>query len=425
MNDISTYLQQIMQARYGEEVRGAIHDAIEECYDDVSTAKTRAEDAVNAAETATTDAQNAASMATSAAAAAEDAIDDLETVVASKAVRYDSAQSSLTDGQKEQARNNIEAASADDVNDLKSALSNIEPGLSAEAKVALMGLLRCLSAFDSDAQTYYEDLYNALYPDLYPKITAVYSPGSHVVWDTDSLDSLKPYLTVVYFETEGSEGTVVSNYTLTGSLTTDESTVHVEYNNLSSFFTVQVSTHTIYALPANYEFDGTANDVVFTGVKLIDTNKTYSMVFKGTIIFPEGSTVTQIVAQIRDQSNATAFVCGLYPSNNRFSVGAWGKPTYYENPSAFAAGEHTFKVAVSHTAGASVQLYALTFDDNAPTHTDNTYNYASGEHPLVIGAGYNGDVDPYASSQRMTGVLEEFKVLDYAMTQTELDAYVA
>lgn len=49
---IQELLQQILSATYGEEVRGSIHDAIEECYDDVSTAKTRADDAADRAETA-------------------------------------------------------------------------------------------------------------------------------------------------------------------------------------------------------------------------------------------------------------------------------------------------------------------------------------------------------------------------------------
>ena len=38
MSDISSYLNQIKSAIYGEEVRGAIHDAIELCYDDATSA---------------------------------------------------------------------------------------------------------------------------------------------------------------------------------------------------------------------------------------------------------------------------------------------------------------------------------------------------------------------------------------------------
>lgn len=51
MSDISEYLRQIEEAEYGEDVRDSIHDAIEQCYSDVSnpTLQTDAlEDAIQA-----------------------------------------------------------------------------------------------------------------------------------------------------------------------------------------------------------------------------------------------------------------------------------------------------------------------------------------------------------------------------------------
>ena len=42
MSQIQTNLNKIKTAVYGVEVRDAIHDSIEQCYDDVSTAKTKA-----------------------------------------------------------------------------------------------------------------------------------------------------------------------------------------------------------------------------------------------------------------------------------------------------------------------------------------------------------------------------------------------
>ena len=44
MSRISTLLQQIMSAVYGKDVRQALHDAIQECYTNVDTAKTIADD---------------------------------------------------------------------------------------------------------------------------------------------------------------------------------------------------------------------------------------------------------------------------------------------------------------------------------------------------------------------------------------------
>ena len=59
-SSIATYLQQILDAVYGEEVRGAIHDAIEECYTDTSTGATTASEAAAAANEAATAANTAA-----------------------------------------------------------------------------------------------------------------------------------------------------------------------------------------------------------------------------------------------------------------------------------------------------------------------------------------------------------------------------
>lgn len=52
MSRISGLLQQIMSAVYGKDVRQSIHDAIKQCYTDVSNAKTLSEDATAAAKTA-------------------------------------------------------------------------------------------------------------------------------------------------------------------------------------------------------------------------------------------------------------------------------------------------------------------------------------------------------------------------------------
>ncbi len=46
MSAIQQYLDDIKTAVYGEEVRGSIHDAIEQCYEDVTAAKTIADDSV-------------------------------------------------------------------------------------------------------------------------------------------------------------------------------------------------------------------------------------------------------------------------------------------------------------------------------------------------------------------------------------------
>lgn len=72
-SNIQTYLNNIMNAIYGRDVRSSIHDAIELCYDDVSAGKTTAESSASAANSAATAANNAATAATDAKDAANSA----------------------------------------------------------------------------------------------------------------------------------------------------------------------------------------------------------------------------------------------------------------------------------------------------------------------------------------------------------------
>ncbi len=73
MSKIDTFLQQILAAVYGRDVRGSIHDAIEQCYTDVTNGVTLAETAAGKANTATSNANSATSAANTATANAKTA----------------------------------------------------------------------------------------------------------------------------------------------------------------------------------------------------------------------------------------------------------------------------------------------------------------------------------------------------------------
>ena len=76
---IAQLLAQILAAQYGRDVRQSIHDAIGECYDDVSTAKTLATDATNSANTAATLANEKATLADTKAGLADAAATNANT----------------------------------------------------------------------------------------------------------------------------------------------------------------------------------------------------------------------------------------------------------------------------------------------------------------------------------------------------------
>lgn len=67
MSKISVLLENILKAVYGRDVRQSIHDSIEQCYVDVTSAKTLADDSVVLMNQKITDCDTAVSTANSAA----------------------------------------------------------------------------------------------------------------------------------------------------------------------------------------------------------------------------------------------------------------------------------------------------------------------------------------------------------------------
>lgn len=113
-------------------------------------------------------------------------------------------------------------------------------GLTEDIKAALLQIASKVVYIDDDGQTYYDTLYNALYPpaDLV-SISALYSQ-SGVVYDTATLDDLKPNLVVTGHYSDSSTRTITT-YTLSGTLTVGTNTITVAYGGKTTTFTVTVT----------------------------------------------------------------------------------------------------------------------------------------------------------------------------------------
>lgn len=120
-----------------------------------------------------------------------------------------------------------------DIEGLKADLANA--GLSDAAKAALLACFRHIALWtDGTGEQYINTLESALSNDVYPQIRATFNSGAAVIYTDDTLASLKQYLTVKYYATAQSTGTVVSenNYTISGTLVAGTSVLTVAYNNL-------------------------------------------------------------------------------------------------------------------------------------------------------------------------------------------------
>lgn len=125
------------------------------------------------------------------------------------------------------------------------ALDNLPQGqgVSDDLKAALLQLARKVAYIDAQGQTYYDYLYNALYPEkTLLSIAANFQQGQAVVYNTDSLDTLKQYLTVTAVYDDASTEIVPSSaYTLSGTLTTGTSVITVTYEGKTDAFNVVVT----------------------------------------------------------------------------------------------------------------------------------------------------------------------------------------
>lgn len=116
-----------------------------------------------------------------------------------------------------------------------------EAGFPGAAKTALLQLIRKIAYIDAEGESYYNQLYTALFPNV-SYIDAVFTQGEAKVYEGDDLSTLKQYLVVTAFYEDGSSIVLPANaYTLSGTLSVGESTITATYGNKTDTFSVLVS----------------------------------------------------------------------------------------------------------------------------------------------------------------------------------------
>lgn len=187
----------------------------------------------------------------------------------------------------------------DEVDSWLNAHSSQIGGLTNEAKQALLTLLAHVAYTDDQGQTYLDALEAALYPpaDLV-SISAVFNQGQNVIYNTDSLDTLKQYLTVTAHMSDGTSNTVTT-YTLSGTLTEGTSTIVASYGGKTTTFAVTVTNRT----------DTTAQ-IEYVG-KLI-THRNYTPSYVQSDATNGGITIKYQM----DTPTATLFPAGIIPTDS-------------------------------------------------------------------------------------------------------------
>lgn len=146
-----------------------------------------------------------------------------------------------------------------------SAIQNLGgDGLTNEVKQALLQIGQKVAYIDTEGQQYYNDLMAALYP--VDSISAVFTQGSAIIYDTDSLDTLKQYLVVTANYSDSTSATV-TDYTLSGTLTSGTSTITVSYGGKTTTFSVTVNA-VLYNLQNKAIVSTGTDDYFETGINV-------------------------------------------------------------------------------------------------------------------------------------------------------------
>lgn len=124
-------------------------------------------------------------------------------------------------------------------------------GLTEEIKTALLTIAQKVAYIDEHGQTYYDALYNALYPPAtLLSISAVFAQGNRTIFSNEPLNSLKQWLTVTAVYDDGSTEPVADeDYSLSGTLEDGTSAITATYEEKTSVFNVSV---TGYDIPEGY-----------------------------------------------------------------------------------------------------------------------------------------------------------------------------
>lgn len=122
----------------------------------------------------------------------------------------------------------------------------IDGGLSEDAKQALLNSFAHNAWADQNGDSYNNALREALYADNVDRITAVFTPGTHAVYPTDNIESLRNFLTVTAYYSDGTHEQV-QEYELSGDISstgTKKITVTYEFANTATFNVTVVNNTT-------------------------------------------------------------------------------------------------------------------------------------------------------------------------------------
>lgn len=317
----------------------------------------------------------------------------------SNAVHYTAE--TKTDAEKSQARANIGATDA---------LTSIPD----DVKAALLNCFSHVAWDDEHGQDYYDELSAALYLGPLEGISAVFEQGANVIYDTDSLDVLRQYLTVTADYTVAGE-VEVTGYTLSGTLEVGTSTITVSYGGKTDTFSVTVSTHLLYSME-NTSFNAQSFN---TNVALLETDHDWSVAVDVTLTTSPTSgnaSVYRLMQVAKSDMSAFLLSFGKPNANSEgFVLSYMGNYDTGGITSVAGTGRHRF--VATHTKSSGNVDLKYRKDTSSAVSVSQNGTFVSSSKTLCIGYGSTNYALP-------TGTINKAYVYDNVMSSSEIDAFL-
>lgn len=259
--------------------------------------------------------------------------------------------------------------------------------ISEDVKQALMNLVEHVAFIGDDptGRTYIDALEDALYPPAnLAYITASFNQSGAIIYNTDTLNDLKQYLTVTAYYDDGTNA-FVNNYSLSGTLTVGTSTITVTYEGKTATFDVTVlSDGTIYSLN-NHVFDGTVSSVVDTELSLLASDTSFTILVDITTNTAQLSDPLWRILSCMNSSPTAGINIGAGSGTNVLTT-RWMQK-YSTRNTTFASFIGNTKVVMTHEAGTrSATTYVKIGTNEVKTYTDtDTKDFVPTNEHLYIG----------------------------------------
>lgn len=308
-------------------------------------------------------------------------------------------------------------------------------GLTDTIKEALLACFRNVAWINQQGTDCYDALEEALYSVDRSYIIAVYEPGDHKPYEGDDINSLKQYMTVTYYENIESTGVIIpaNEYTLAGSLAeSGETYVNVFYESFKTVVTVYVYSHVLYRLPQETTFDGTS--YIDTDFAPFSEDHTFTVLADFTedmdfSVVPSSAYVIHCMRETSPYSGvAIQLIKETYTKTNTRTQEFLNGGTFTVTTPTADTGHRHIKMAFSHEKGINYANASMSDNgevvtpDSGLTHLDLYDITRTHDLPMRIGAGRDANGLPF---RYFKGTVHSLEYLDYAMSQSECDEYVA